>query len=849
MMPSHRNGWAVGLLLGLVLMILFASSARAQVETGFIVGDPLKIQVSGDGALQVWHKLYTEGASFGSFGSRFFIIVNDSENRPQRAYTELIEQQPTTGRGTRGDPFRSVLHYRATMHETVLDVTQTVMYVNGASSFQLEWRIVNTDTARICLKTYHAADLYFANDDYGIGYYNAKTGSVGGYNREKDWFMVFTPVNPATHYEETYYGTIWDRAGSGKDLSDTISSEYIDNGAALQWDFCLAGGESKTISDVWSFGVSEGAIIAEAEQAAGAGDAYGGGTRGPLGISATRFRAVEPGSPALTTSIPTPNEITLTPKVMGTNLIWAALATFLFTIASEILNRTLDQYEAFFTRLFKPLKRLAFWRKKGGLAERLGRPNWYEWVKLVFITVFYGIIFSTLDRTWNPLSFNGIWLFLTMAIAFGVVGLVDDIVRWRTARRWQLPTRISIKPGNLILALFSALFSRTLVLTPGVLFGTPEAFEIDENVLDNKRKNRLLTLAALVLLAILLVSWLPTILSSLALTAGAALPDKIRPFLMIPVASLQSLLLLVFAVTVQNIFLHMLALPDTIGEMLKQKSKILWFIGLVASSFIFLQTLLNPNGDLARSLQTSNVRVYVGTIFIFLLFTILMRVLLKRFRSKDESHPAAPGDTGGFIPIGSNPAPANGTGGFIPTPSPTAPPSSPTEDMPIPSNPAPTMVGQQPVPRQPWRRRMSQSVAQVPSVTSIPPVPPPDLRDRAPAPSFQAPPAAMSEPAPSSAPAASVPPPTLMSQVPPPAPAAQAAPPAIAEESPTPASAWVLPSPIPATQESAPTMIGQVPALSPAEQAPPPAPSPVQADDGQNTTIVDNPPDPASGEN
>ncbi len=41
--------------------------------------------------------------------------------------------------------------------------------------------------------------------DTGAGYYNAASGSVGGYNAAQDWFMVFTPVTPVSHYQESGY--------------------------------------------------------------------------------------------------------------------------------------------------------------------------------------------------------------------------------------------------------------------------------------------------------------------------------------------------------------------------------------------------------------------------------------------------------------------------------------------------------------------------------------------------------------------------------------------------------------------------------------------------------------------
>ncbi|MHB9033063.1 MAG: hypothetical protein ACYC6L_08445 [Anaerolineae bacterium] len=645
-MVLRRKSWLVCLIVGLILLLVLTSSVGAQSELGLIRGDPLTIQSYSDGSLQVWHRRYTQGASFGTAGSGFFIALDKATYGYFTNSMDLVEQKPTEGRGTRADPYRSVLHNRINTGTTTLDVTQRLLYINGASSFQLEWTLLNTGNNRVCLTAYHAADLYFADDDYGIGYYNANTHSVGGYNQAKDWFMVFTPLSDISHYEENYYGTIWDRVQNQENLQDSISSDYIDNGAALQWDFCLAAGQSKTISDAWSFGENEGAIVAAAEQAsgasaAGATDAYGGGTQTLLGLSAPRFRPIAPGSPALTTSIPTPLDISLDPKVVGMNLIWAALATILFTIASEILNRTLAHNEAFFQRIFKPFKSISQWRKKSGLAEKLGHPHWYEWFKLVVIMVIYGLVFSTLDKTWQPFTFNGVWLFISMTIAFGIVGLADDITQWSMARRWNLPTRITIKPGNLLLAVLSALFSRGLALVPGVMFGTPEAFDIEESALSDSRRSRLLLLAGGVLVAILLISWLPTTLLALIQNTGTAPASTLQSILLVPIAALQSLLLVIFAVTVQNLFLHMMALPDTIGEMIKRKSLVAWLVTLLLTSFIFLHTLLNPNGDLAHSLQASNVRVFFATITLFLFFTLVMRGLLKRSQTKLSRQPSS----------------------------------------------------------------------------------------------------------------------------------------------------------------------------------------------------------------
>jgi hypothetical protein len=110
------------------------------------------------------------------------------------------------------------------------------------------------------------------------------------------------------------------------------------------------------------------------------------------------------------------------------------------------------------------------------------------------------------------------------------------------------------------------------------------------------------------------------------------------------VGGLESFLLLIFAVTVQNIFLQMLALPNTFGRALARWSKPVWAIGLLATTFLFLHTLLNPRGDLAEALVATNMLVFLITIFLFLVFTVLVWLfflIVNAFTQKPVVH--APG--------------------------------------------------------------------------------------------------------------------------------------------------------------------------------------------------------------
>lgn len=196
------------LCLGLAGMLAGRAVAQAQTQPGVIKGAPLTIQTFNDGSLQVWHELYKKPQTFGTAGSGFMLSFDQNTFGPFNAAMEFVDQSPIQGAGTAADPFQMAQRHRITHGNVILNVTQTVRYVNGSQSFTMDWQVANASAARICLKAYHAADLYFADSDLGFGYYDPRTGSVGGYDQSKDWYMVFTPHKPASHYEEAGYRTI-----------------------------------------------------------------------------------------------------------------------------------------------------------------------------------------------------------------------------------------------------------------------------------------------------------------------------------------------------------------------------------------------------------------------------------------------------------------------------------------------------------------------------------------------------------------------------------------------------------------------------------------------------------------
>ena len=58
--------------------------------------------------------------------------------------------------------------------------------------------------------------------------------------------------------------------------------------------------------------------------------------------------------------------------------------------------------------------------------------------------------------------------------------------QWRAAQRRGVATDLGLRPTNLLLVIASAAISRAFLLVPGIMFGMPEAFEIDRKRLDGR---------------------------------------------------------------------------------------------------------------------------------------------------------------------------------------------------------------------------------------------------------------------------------------------------------------------------------------------------------------------------
>lgn len=346
----------------------------------------------------------------------------------------------------------------------------------------------------------------------------------------------------------------------------------------------------------------------------------------------TTFRPAGLYVPDLTTHIPTPLDVSTKPAVIGTNLLLAALLMLPFAAAVTLFTHLVSESETSLRqRIHLPgwLSKLKRKDAPGSGAKRRKTPG--SILRFCTIMLFYGVIFSLLDRTWQPFTTTGLLLLSSMILAYGIVGIADDIVQWRALRKWGMPAELSLRPTNIILSIGSTLASRLLTLVPGMMFGKPQALVVDEARLDDRKRNQLLRISALTLLTIGFGLWALTTITEIM--QRGVLAEKTGNV----ISGLEAILLIIFAVTLQNTFVQMLGFSGSFGEAFRKKNPWLWMLSLTGISFVFYHTLINPRGELAEALQESNVLLLFGVSGAFMLFTLVWW-LFKRIRSgKDKT--------------------------------------------------------------------------------------------------------------------------------------------------------------------------------------------------------------------
>jgi len=167
-----------------------------------------------------------------------------------------------------------------------------------------------------------------------------------------------------------------------------------------------------------------------------------------------------------------------------------------------------------------------------------------------------------------------------------------------------------------LVALSSVAATKVAGLVPGIMIGTPEAFSVDKGTVEDRQTRRLAKVGLRTIVAIGLGVWIATIATELLQRAD--LPGPVDAL----VAGLEALLLIIFAVSAENLFAELLGFPESKGELLRRTDRRLWIVALLGSTALFLQALLNPEGNMAEALGSTNVIFFLVTVGGFVAFAV-----------------------------------------------------------------------------------------------------------------------------------------------------------------------------------------------------------------------------------
>lgn len=338
------------------------------------------------------------------------------------------------------------------------------------------------------------------------------------------------------------------------------------------------------------------------------------------------YRPGGPLVPEIARYIPTPRDVETDPLAVWVNLFLAVTAATLmlpFALVVDAFSGTLkslfERVEEFAAQIAANLQKLApvsLTRTQAFLLDVLREMAGI--FRLFLAILFYAVVFSLLDPSWDPFSLKGLILLIEMAIAFGVVGILDDMIQWIVVRSWGIPGAFKIRAVNALMALASVGISRIIPVLPGLMFGSPEALIVDEKQLNRKQNDTLTRITLFTFAGICFITWVPTLFLELIIQqAGLAeTPKNI-------VAGVEGFLLILFAVALENVFVQLVGVSDGVGKKIRRQNFWGWFLLWIPVAFVFLHTLLNPRNSFLQDLQTGNPGVFIAVTVFFMMAALI----------------------------------------------------------------------------------------------------------------------------------------------------------------------------------------------------------------------------------
>jgi len=299
------------------------------------------------------------------------------------------------------------------------------------------------------------------------------------------------------------------------------------------------------------------------------------------------------------------------------NFLLAMILATAFGFFGNLLNNTIESNEAEFARLLSPVRALTgkfrslLSRFDSSLASERRAALAFV-LKLLFVLFLHGLVLSYLDPSFGIGLPNAMFLVIALMFSSALMALIDDISLFFYVKSRGGQADLRLHSGNFFLVLISTFFSRLFGLVPGIMLGSPAGLE---NVKDNAPPVNQDYIALGVVFLTGMFAWV------------------VSPFLL-GNEWLNTVLLLIFAAGVQALFFELMPVGYLRGRNIFRSNRYVWFGLFTLAAFLFLHTMLNPNGDFVEAFKSPNM---LSLSIMVTLFCAFSGGVWFYFRSRDPS--------------------------------------------------------------------------------------------------------------------------------------------------------------------------------------------------------------------
>jgi hypothetical protein len=326
-------------------------------------------------------------------------------------------------------------------------------------------------------------------------------------------------------------------------------------------------------------------------------------------------------------AVPLPSQVSTEPPVVATNVGLTAFLAILFGMISVMLNNLLRQKE----------DRLEGWLGLVGLDKlwalfRMGTGQGIQrgclgMPFLVIVFALYGLIFAYVEEGLDITQTVDIQLAVVLAMTGAIVSLSGDFAQRQVAFFWRKTARYAVYPANLLVAVITTLISRSLNLSPGILYGVPGGVDVED--MEDEPPFRQVVLIAVTMLVLFglgaggwgLVSFLDS--SGDRTLSGTALQFTGPLF-----ALAQTIGFAIFVMALETAFFEMAPVGLTMGGQLFRWSALVWLVFFGLSTFGFLHVLLNPRTEYLDAFEQIGVQALLGAVITLAIITALVWLFL-----------------------------------------------------------------------------------------------------------------------------------------------------------------------------------------------------------------------------